>query len=182
MRRKRLVAVSTLAVAGMLSAGTASAGFFDALFGTSEVQQAPAPPPSEITVGPSRSMSTHRVFTRPRTVVRKTPVRTKLASRPSTPTPVNLDPNEDPDWFLHDPTLRAGDVVVLDREVLVFSKPSKGGKHSREDFVSLKKSSLVSAETRDLIERIASTSATSDGSEQNSAKPKDVASLSTGKP
>ena len=49
--------------------------------------------------------------------VGRTPVRAEVPS----PKPVNtaIDPVRHPDWFLHDPTLRRGDIVVLKNSVLV---------------------------------------------------------------
>lgn len=43
----------------------------------------------------------------------------EVASKPKPPV-VKLDPQRDPDWYLKDPTLRRGDVVVTARGVLVY--------------------------------------------------------------
>ena len=43
----------------------------------------------------------------------------EVASKPKPPV-VKLDPQHDPDWYLKDPTLRRGDVVVTARGVLVY--------------------------------------------------------------
>ena len=59
----------------------------------------------------------------------------EVSSKPIPPI-VELDPEKDPNWFLKDPTLRRGDIVVTRQGVLVYN-----GRHSdasrRSDFASL---------------------------------------------
>ena len=43
----------------------------------------------------------------------------EVASKPKPPV-VKLDPQRDPDWYLKDPTLRCGDMVVTARGVLIY--------------------------------------------------------------
>ncbi len=57
----------------------------------------------------------------------------EVSSKPAPPV-VNLDPRTDPNWFLKDPTLRRGDIVVTNKGVLVFNGR---GNVTRSDFASL---------------------------------------------
>lgn len=50
---------------------------------------------------------------------RKRAASAETTSKPKPPI-VKLDPQRDPDWYLKDPTLRRGDVVVTARGVLVY--------------------------------------------------------------
>lgn len=43
----------------------------------------------------------------------------EVSSKPSPPV-VQLDPSKDPNWYLKDPTLRRGDIVVTARGVMVY--------------------------------------------------------------
>lgn len=55
-----------------------------------------------------------------------------------------MNPDKNPTWFLVDPTLRLGDIIVLKGEVLVF----QGGRvpYSRDAFATLGRSRLTEAE------------------------------------
>ncbi|NNM72410.1 hypothetical protein [Enterovirga aerilata] len=85
------------------------------------------------------------VTVRPR---RHQPRRERRVIRKEKPVSVpaaNLDPAKNPNWYLEDPTLRRGDIVVLAGEVLVFEGSGRGP-HAREDFTSLDRSRLSKAE------------------------------------
>jgi hypothetical protein len=78
---------------------------------------------------------------------RQRPRRERPIVRKETPAPApaaNLDPSSNPNWYLEDPTLKVGDIVVLKGEVLVF----QGGRvpYAREDFTSLAASRLSKEE------------------------------------
>lgn len=109
VRLRELVSVAV--VLALAAPMPAKAGFLDelanAIFG--RPQSRPIPPlgfapedPLHVTVKPRR----------------KRPV-PEVASKP-TPPVVKLDPQRDHDWYLKDPTLRRGDVVVTARGVLVY--------------------------------------------------------------
>jgi hypothetical protein len=66
---------------------------------------------------------------------------------------VKIDPVKNPDWYLDDPTLRRGDIVVLKGEVLVYQGSGRSP-HAREDFTALDASALSAAE-RDRIAAMA---------------------------
>jgi hypothetical protein len=68
-----------------------------------------------------------------RRAVRRRPP--EVASKPKPPT-VQLDPATDPDWYLKDPTLRRGDIVVTRRGVLVYQGRDAGAA-SPSDFAAL---------------------------------------------
>ena len=92
-----------------------------------------------------------------RTRARPLPGRAKRArtERPR-PRPVHdtaIDPSAHPDWYLDDPTLRRGDIVVLDGQVLVF----KGGRppYGPDSFTSLRRSRLLSAAERETVAAMA---------------------------
>jgi hypothetical protein len=133
----------------------ASAGFFDdlgALFGGGPPRMQQPSQPFEVTVFPNRNRTGPR---KPRSVRGKT--LSKEAAKRNTDKAEKLDPSKDPNWFLKDPTLRAGDVVVTTRGVLVYQVHRSSLQHRFEDFVSLNQSKLVPKALRALITRMAST-------------------------
>jgi hypothetical protein len=142
MRFPRLYMLPALAIIGPLSVTPVSAGFFDSLFGTSAPPQAPAP-----AVAPSPGMTvtiSPKSFARPRAeAVRARRVVSKHKAVRQAAAPANLDPSQDAEWFLKDPTLRAGDIVVLEREVLVLNGRGRGPL-TRANFTSLDKASAPS--------------------------------------
>jgi hypothetical protein len=130
------------------------AGFFDELFGGAEVQERreAAPEPFQVIVRPSRRLKPSRQpaprLARPKATK---PARIVQKSRPRE---IAIDPQKDPQWFLHDPTLRTGDVVVLPDRVMVYAAKSARPPRTERDFVSLNRSRLP-ARMRQLIERLA---------------------------
>ena len=137
----------------------AQSGFFERLFGVeSEPEQPryyyqPTPDQGHIDEAPARRQRRPLDFTvRPRPTDRAVQRDRKngprglnggqveIASVPSGP----IDPAANPNWHLQDPTLRTGDIVVLDKEVLVF----RGGRmpFSRANFASLSQSDLPKEE------------------------------------
>jgi hypothetical protein len=143
MRFPRLYMLPALAIIGPLSVSPVSAGFFDSLFGNSAPPQAPAAamapsPGMTVTISPSKS------FARPRAeAVRARRVVSRHKAVRQAAAPANLDPSQDSEWFLKDPTLRAGDIVVLEREVLVLNGRVRGPL-TRANFTSLDKASAPS--------------------------------------
>jgi hypothetical protein len=132
--RNLAVAIGALASMVTVASSQAQAGLLEMLFG------APRPPrietPLEMTVRPNRDAKPRA--SKPKSYAETPP---KLA------TPIN--PEEFPDWYLTDPTLRRGDIVVLPKRVLVFS----GGRGARRlgDFDNLGESRLVSSRERERI-------------------------------
>lgn len=124
-----------------LSSGSAqAAGLFEFLFGPQPVprsyqpEPAYAPDPLEMTIRPRRVRPAQRVETKP-----------KLAKP--------IDPVQNPQWYLDDPTLRKGDIVVLKGRVIVYD----GGRGARteDDFTALGDSRLISKSLRSQVGRMA---------------------------
>ena len=144
--------VLALAVASplMAPAPAGAAGLFDAIGELFGLRPEPRP-----TYRPSigRSYGSEGgldITVRPR---RAKPQRSRATARkqlPPAPTvTLNFDPATNATWYLDDPSLRDGDIVVIKGEVLVF-KGRGPAPHAREDFTSLSRSGL-SAEEREKI-------------------------------
>ena len=152
MRNHQPLRRALLAAALIVPAtGVQAAGLFDAIgsiFGadpepTRSYRQAPG--------GYSDGEGGLAVTVRPR---RQKPRRERPVARREKAAPVislNLDPAKNPNWYLDDPTLRRGDIVVLKGEVLVFEGSGRGP-HTREDFTSLARSDLAKAERERISE------------------------------
>ena len=92
--------------------------FASAFFGAPQ-RAAPVYQPLEMTVKPRRKAVKYP----------------EVSSKPAPPV-VKLDPATDPNWFLGDPTLRRGDIVVTRQGVLVYQGRDSDSL-SRSDFASL---------------------------------------------
>lgn len=141
-RRLRTLACLAGASVGLVGmTGSAQAGLFDFLFGGfARPQPSPqyySPPPLEMRVNP-----------RPR----KAHAREEGSPKPHVLARA-IDPVKNPNWYLEDPTLRRGDVVVLKGQILVYDGGRKVG--SREAFTALKDSRILSKGERDRIEQMA---------------------------
>ena len=141
--KSRAIAVGLVAV--MASGTTAQAGFLDWLFGSRK----PAAPvgaaaqPVSVTIHPSR-----RVASKPKA---KTPSIVQLS--PQEMMARTIDPVANPDWWLMDPTLRKGDILVLSDRVMVFA----GGRVGvAANYAALENSRLVSKTERRQIAMMAS--------------------------
>lgn len=97
---------------GMGSVGSAKAGLFDFLFGPRK----PAAPVAAVrpvvdhpyvTIAPRKKVVTKRVVRRIQIDPKDMMART-------------IDPVKNPHWYLEDPTLKKGDILVLNDRVLVF--------------------------------------------------------------
>lgn len=123
MVRRRVLTVALMVATGLATASQAqAAGFFDdlarAFFGGRS-----APPammrsdPFEMTVQPKRQ--------KPR----------PASTKPAEPA-AKLDPAKDAFWYLRDPTLRKGDIVVTRSGVVVYDGRG-GAEHRPADFTAL---------------------------------------------
>lgn len=136
--RSRMLLVVGIGIGSLgLAAPAQAAGFFDelarAVFGQPAMRLDPGSVPLDVTVRPTRRQQPRKA----------------VASKPSPPA-VKLDPAADPHWYLSDPTLRRGDIVVTASDVLVFE--GRGGEsHASSDFAALDKSRLASKATRRLV-------------------------------
>jgi len=76
-----------------------------------------------------------------------------------------IDPVLDPNWYLSDPTLRRGDMVVLEDKVLVYDGPAEKGPHMRTQFADLRSSTVVPNETKKLVIEMTGLKSSSETSE-----------------
>lgn len=60
----------------------------------------------------------------------------EISSKPKPPV-VQLDPSSDPNWYLKDPTLRRGDIVVTAQGVMVYQGARGSDDNRRADFTAL---------------------------------------------
>ena len=110
-----------LAVAPQAQAANIFDDFAKAFFGRAAApqQQVVYSDPLEMTVKPRR----------------KAPKFSETSTKPPPPV-VQLDPATDPNWYLADPTLRRGDIVVTNRGVLVYQGRDSDALR-RSDFAAL---------------------------------------------
>lgn len=126
-------------IAAAASAGTAQAGFLDWLFGPRKpaAPVASAQQPVSVTIRPA-----HRKRVASKQKPKAAPV---VQLSPAEMLARTIDPIANPDWWLIDPTLRKGDILVLTDRVVVFA----GGKVGlATNYSSLEKSRLVSKKER----------------------------------
>lgn len=71
------------------------------------------------------------------------------SSKPAPPV-VDLDPSTDKNWYLKDPTLRKGDIVVTANGPMVFQGRT-GDQHRKTAFVSLEKTGKLSRDERQIV-------------------------------
>lgn len=138
-QRQMLAAAAALALGVGCASEAQAQGFFEFLFGgRSQPSYSPyyEPEPLEMTVSPRKK---------------------KKAAKEAPPAPklqTAIDPRKDPDWHLHDRTLRRGDIVVLKGQVLVFD--GDRGRRDLGDFTALSRSKLVPASDKQRIRQMAS--------------------------
>lgn len=135
-----LAATACLAVAAAPD-GAHAAGLFEFMFGSFA---RPAPtydngPPLDVRVNPYRK---HRKLLGNR------PGGSEARAKLQTP----MDPVKNPRWYLDDPTLRRGDIVVLKGRAVVFD--GGRGMRSNDDFTPVQRSTLVSKVDREKIEQM----------------------------
>ncbi|RXF68515.1 hypothetical protein [Hansschlegelia zhihuaiae] len=123
---------------GMGGASTARAGLLDFIFGWRDrahvSRPAAAAPHPEVTIRP-KAKRVAKNSTKP----------AALALSPKEQLARTIDPVKNPRWYLEDPTLRKGDILVLADRVLVFA----GGEIGRpKSYVALSRTKLLSAKER----------------------------------
>lgn len=144
----RLTTFASIACLGaMTAAAPAQAGLLEFLFGDSFRQPtpsyAPESQPIDVRVNPRRKASGTTK-----------PVSASVEKKRTLAT--SIDPVARPNWYLEDPTLRRGDIVVLKGQVLVYD--GARGPVTRAAFTALDKSPLISKGERSRIEKMADTS------------------------
>lgn len=138
---RAILTVAAASALGLSATGSAhAAGFFDdfarVFFGGRPSAPSAVTSPFETTVKPSRQ--------KPRPAV---------PAKPAEPA-VKLDPASDPHWYLSDPTLRKGDIVVTRSGVVVFSGRG-GARHSPAAFTALDESRRLSKAQLQLLQAAA---------------------------
>lgn len=144
---RRLALAAVFAAGSALSAVPAEAagGLLELLFGRPAYTPAPAyaPEPFDMTVrGHKRKPMKARVRRAPKDGEEKTNAHLQQP----------LDPANDHEWFLKDPTLRRGDIIVLSNRVVVFT--GARGQARMGDFTNLFASSMVSKGDREKIRKL----------------------------
>jgi hypothetical protein len=137
----RVPLIALMVTAGSLAAqpALAAGGLFDFLGsvfggGGSNAPAVQEDSPLDVTVHPRRA---------------KRSIRRNVEASHGKPTNTAIDPVQHPNWYLEDPTLRRGDIVVLPGGVLVYE--GGRGPAQRDDFSSLSRSRLVSKTERQKI-------------------------------
>lgn len=131
MSRRRVLAMGLAGALGLAMAPQAqAAGFFDDL---ARIFGARPTPPAMIGRGdPFIGSDPFEMTVKPK---RQKPRAAAASTKPAEPA-VKLDPATDPHWYLHDPTLRKGDIVVTRAGVVVFDGRS-ASEHSPAAFTAL---------------------------------------------
>lgn len=140
--RNRLAAFIALAASSLTSAAPAQANFLETLFGIAPRQVvAPVPErePLHMTVRPRESRPGQ-----PGTAAKDVPPAPRVAP---------MEYANDPFWYLKDPTLKKGDIIVLDGRVVVFN----GGERSYSNFLGFQSSRLLSERSKKQLKHLVST-------------------------
>lgn len=166
--RRVLVAVGMACAIGLASivVSTPAAAFLEFLFGSPQAPAAPAPNyysrPLDVSVRPKRGargaprgLAPHahkRELGRkgaqpagPKHATRE-PKGERSSDRPKVSRAHlqrSINPETNPDWFLKDPNIRYGDILVLKTGPVVYQGGASGAR-AREDFVSLGQSRIIS--------------------------------------
>lgn len=138
--RARSLLIGLVSALSALTASQAQAGLLEMLFGVPAAPQRQEIAPLEMTIRPSKKPTSKPKIPR---------VSMDDEGESKRYLQVSIDPVSNPDWYLTDPTLRRGDIVVLPNKVLVYA----GGRTSRRlaDFDDLQGTRLVSSRDRERI-------------------------------
>jgi hypothetical protein len=148
---------AVLLTAALVSAGAASAqgGLFEFLHfgGGAET------PPSAAEAAPSNTYRPLEMRVRPRRSARRAaPRRSETAQRDMITRQkedyAKLNPATNPDWYLQDPTLRPGDLVVLKSGIMMFAGEREAA-HMPSDFRPLDEDRTLSKADRQNLGKIA---------------------------
>lgn len=137
--RSAILSLVSVVTVGFVPQPASAAGLFDFLFGGFS---APQPrydygTPLDVRVNPERR-------------AKKVTAGPRAEHKPKLQT--SIDPVKNPSWYLDDPTLRRGDIVVLKGRALVYD--GGRGARSTDDFTPIQKSTLVSKGDRDKVEKM----------------------------
>ena len=143
MYRRALAAGLAFAI-GMSGVTSANAGLLDFIFGWRNRTDLSTPP----TRSPAHPSVTIDSASMPKKKVARAKKRTPKAPAQLSPAEMmarTIDPYSNPNWWLEDPTLRKGDILVLKDRVVVFSGGAVGAPKS---YVALERSKLLSRSER----------------------------------
>ncbi|WP_157089469.1 hypothetical protein [Bosea sp. WAO] len=130
MSRRMVLAMGLAGALGLAMAPQAqAAGFLDDL---ARIFGARPTPPAMIGRDPFIGSDPFEMTVKPK---RQKPRAAAASTKPAEPA-VKLDPATDPHWYLHDPTLRKGDILVTRGGVVVFDGRS-ASEHSPAAFTAL---------------------------------------------
>ncbi|WP_332680604.1 hypothetical protein [Bosea sp. (in: a-proteobacteria)] len=133
--------MAALAAASFAVAAPAQANFLERLFGVApRPVLAPESTPLHMTVRPK-----HRKPGQPAATTGK--------DEPPIPRVAPMEYANDPFWYLKDPTLKKGDIVVLQDRVVVFN----GGERSYSNFLGFQASRLLSERGKKQLKHLVST-------------------------
>lgn len=140
--RNRLAALVALAAACFAGAAPAQANFLETLFGIAPRQ----------VVAPVPEREPLHMTVRPRAPKDGRP---GAAAKDAPPTPrvAPMEYASDPFWYLKDPTLKKGDIIVLGGRVVVFN----GGERSYSNFLGFQSSRLLSERAKKQLKHMVST-------------------------
>lgn len=152
--RSALVAILVLVGAFLVSGtGPASAGWLEDFFDPPQYRA--VAPGLSVTVRArrqssrsQRSAQADRRAARPRKVATAKTlrrIREVIAKVLPSARPASLDPSRNEKWYLNDPTLRRGDILVLSEGAVVYDGQPKTDTHGEDEFVPLKKAPHVPA-------------------------------------
>lgn len=140
----RLAALAALAAASLASAAPAQANFLEALFGIAPRQ----------VVAPAPERAPLHMTVRPRAPKDGRPgLGAAAKDTPPAPRVAPMEYANDPFWYLKDPTLKKGDIIVLDGRVVVFN----GGERSYSNFLGFQSSRLLSERSKKQLKHLVST-------------------------
>lgn len=139
MTRRMILATGLAAGIGLAMAPQArAAGFFDDL--TRAIFGSPRPPAAlGEPAGPG---------------IKPRPQKARPASTKPTETAIKLDPASDAYWYLRDPTLRKGDIVVTRSGIVVFNG-QRSSDHQSTDFSALEDTKRLPKAQRETLETAA---------------------------
>lgn len=135
---RKTAAVGLALVIGLGGATSANAGLLDFIFGwrnRTDMAPAAAQHPTVTIQAPAK----------PRRAAKAKPKAAPVQISPKDMLARTIDPARNPNWWLEDPTLRKGDILVLTDRVLVFTGGPLGAPKS---YAALEKTKLLSRKER----------------------------------
>ena len=143
MYRRALAAGLAFAI-GMSGVTSANAGLLDFIFGWRNRTDL-STPPTRPTAHPSVTINSASMSKKKIARAKKRTPKAPVQLSPAEMMARTIDPYSNPNWWLEDPTLRKGDILVLKDRVVVFSGGAVGAPKS---YVALERTKLLSRSER----------------------------------